>query len=195
MILLTERFTDTLVYATQLHATQTRKGKSTPYIAHLLSVTALVLEDEGSENEAIAALLHDALEDQPGKTSPEKILQQFGQPVLDLILACTDTPEGYQGGPKPPWKERKEKYLSHLRDSVSPEVLRLTMADKLHNLRDLVSDYRIQGEEVWSRFNAGKEEQLWFFRSLLDILNNKMPKSKMVSDFQQTFHELETLQK
>jgi (p)ppGpp synthase/HD superfamily hydrolase len=195
MVLLTERFTDALVYATQLHTTQTRKGKPTPYIAHLLSVTALVLEDGGSEDEAIAALLHDALEDQPGKTSPEEILQRFGSIVLDLILACTDTQPDYKGGVKPPWKKRKERYLAHLRDLDSPEVLRLTMADKLHNLRDLVSDYRIHGEKIWSNFNAGKEEQFWFYKSLLDIFDKKLPSSKVVNDFQQTFHELETLQK
>jgi (p)ppGpp synthase/HD superfamily hydrolase len=118
MAILTEHFTDALVYAARLHATQTRKGKPTSYIAHLLSVAALVLEDGGDETETIAALLHDALEDQPKKTSPEEIRQRFGSAVLDLILACTDTPPDYKGGPKPPWKERKEKYLAHLRDTI-----------------------------------------------------------------------------
>jgi (p)ppGpp synthase/HD superfamily hydrolase len=193
MVSLTERFTDALVYATNLHATQTRKGKRTPYIAHLLSVSALVLEDGGSEYEAIAALLHDALEDQPDKTSPEEIRHNFGSTVLDLVLACTDTPPNYKGGRKAPWKIRKERYLAHLRDNGSPEVLRLAMADKLHNLRDLVSDYRLQGEAVWNRFNTGKEEQLWYYRSLLDIFDEKLPSRKVFNDFQQAFHELETL--
>jgi (p)ppGpp synthase/HD superfamily hydrolase len=194
MVALTERFTDALVYATRLHATQTRKGKPTPYIAHLLGVTALVLEDGGDETEAIAALLHDALEDQPEKTSPEEIQQRFGAEVLNLILACTDTPPDYKGGPKPPWKERKEKYLAHLRATNSREVLQLAMADKLHNLRDLVADYRVDGDKVWGRFNAGKEKQLWLYQSLLDIFEKKFPSSKIVGDFRQAFCELESLQ-
>jgi (p)ppGpp synthase/HD superfamily hydrolase len=194
MDILTERFTDALVYVARLHATQTRKGKPTPYIAHLFSVTALVLEDGGDETEAIAALLHDALEDQPDKTNPEEISQYFGNVVLGLIQSCTDTPPDYKGGPKSPWRERKEGYLAHLRDTDSRETLRLSAADKLHNLRDLISDYRIQGEEVWSRFNAGKEEQLWLYQSLLDIFEKKIPSGKIVGDFRQAFHELASLQ-
>lgn len=192
---LTEQFTSALVYAAQLHRFQTRKGKSTPYVAHLLSVSALVLEDGGNEEEAIAALLHDALEDQPDNTSPEEIRQRFGNGVLELVLACTDTPPNYKGGPKPPWKERKEYYLAHLRNTDSSGVLRLAMADKLHNLRDLVADYHFHGNDVWKKFNAGREDQIWFLHSLLSIFQEKMSSSRLTSEFQKTLMELESSQK
>ena len=115
MTTLTHHYTQALVYCAEIHAGQRRKGNSTPYLAHLLSVSALVLEDGGDETEAIAALLHDALEDQPGRTSPEEIRRRFGEGVAQLVFACTDTPPDYQGGPKPPWRERKESYLQHIR--------------------------------------------------------------------------------
>ena len=125
MTTLTNRFADALDYCFLIHRNQHRKGKPTPYISHLLSVCALVLEDGGDEDEAIAALLHDSLEDQPDKTSREEISRRFGDRVSHLILACTDTPPEYRGGPKPPWKQRKEKYLAHVRNGVDG-ALRIT---------------------------------------------------------------------
>ncbi len=126
--LLNERFDQALNYAIQLHADQLRKGSGVPYLAHLLSVTALVLEDGGSEDEAIAALLHDAVEDQGGLATLEEIRSKFGTHVADIVAGCTDSFED----PRPPWKQRKDRYLQHLAQAT-PEVRRVSLADKLHN--------------------------------------------------------------
>ncbi|MCC5653628.1 HD domain-containing protein [Nostoc sp. XA013] len=161
---LTERFESALVYATRLHANQTRKISGVPYIAHLLSVAALVLEAGGTEEEAIAALLHDAVEDQGGKPIREDIHRLFGETVLAIIDGCTewDTP------PKPPWQERKQRYLNNLR-SASPSVRLVSLADKLHNSRSLLADWQQCGDVVWTNFNAGREKTLWFYQSLVQV--------------------------
>jgi (p)ppGpp synthase/HD superfamily hydrolase len=166
MTILTQQYSAALVYCAEIHAGQRRKGGSTPYLAHLLSVSALVLEDGGDESEAIAALLHDSLEDQPDKTSREEIQRRFGERVLNLVVACTDTPPDYRGGPKPPWRERKERYLQHIRGGVG-DALRIVLADKLHNVRTMLVDYRREGEDLWKKFNAGKAGQLWLYQSML----------------------------
>ncbi|HXH27769.1 MAG TPA: HD domain-containing protein, partial [Candidatus Polarisedimenticolia bacterium] len=161
-----ERFLDALTYALRLHRSDVRKGTVIPYAAHLLGVCALVLLDGGTEDEAIAGLLHDALEDHPAETSREVIGRLFGGEVLAIVEASTDTPADYTGGPKPPWRKRKEAYLEHLRQAA-PAVRRVALADKLDNARSLLADYRAHGESLWSRFNAGREDQLWFFRTLV----------------------------
>lgn len=182
---LTSRYKEALVYCAVLHAGQTRKGKNTPYVAHLLSVSALVLETGGDEDEAIAGLLHDSLEDQPDKTSAEEIERRFGGRVLELIRSCTDTPPDYRGGSKPSWRQRKEAYLAHLLQA-GEGALRVALADKLHNARELLADYRLIGEDVWERFNAKKEDQLWFYKSLVAAF-----KLKQVGAFGQQLNELE----
>ena len=161
---LTVKFESALVYATSLHAKQTRKINGTPYIAHLLSVAALVLEAGGTEEEAIAALLHDSIEDQGGKATREEIDQLFGEAVVTIIDGCTewDTP------PKPPWKERKQRYLQKLRHA-SPSVRLVSLADKLHNARSLLADSRQYGSRIWQEFQFGKEGTLWFYQELLQI--------------------------
>jgi len=159
------RFQEALVYAAHLHADQARKGTGTPYISHLLSVAALVLEDGGSEDEAIAALLHDAIEDQGGDAARREIRDRFGSRIVQIVDGCTDA----ETLPKPPWRERKERFLVSLRDA-SPEVLRVVAADKLHNARSLARDYRQQGETLWSRFRGGKEGTLWYHRTAAEIL-------------------------
>ena len=164
--ILTHQYTLALVYCAEIHAGQRRKGNATPYLAHLLSVSALVLEDGGDETEAIAALLHDSLEDQPDRTSREEIRQRFGEGAAQLVVACTDTPVDYHGGPKPPWRERKEKYLQHIRDGAGG-AQRIVLADKLHNLRTMLADYRRVGEDLWPVFNAGKADQLWLYQTLV----------------------------
>ncbi|MFW5665144.1 MAG: HD domain-containing protein [Coleofasciculus sp.] len=161
---LSHRFELALVYATQLHANQIRKGSGIPYISHLLSVAALVLEDGGDEEEAIAALLHDAIEDQGGAITRAEIRQRFGERVVRIVDGCTEE----QIQPKPPWKERKLNYLAKIRQASS-EVRRVSLADKLHNLRSIVTDWEREGERVWLRFKSGKEGTLWFYRHFLEV--------------------------
>jgi (p)ppGpp synthase/HD superfamily hydrolase len=156
------RFEDALVYAARLHARQTRKSTSIPYVSHLMSVSALVLEDGGDEDEAIAALLHDAVEDQGGAPILEEIRGRFGNRVAAIVAGCTDT----DVVPKPPWRERKENYIAHLRHA-SRDVLRVSRADKLHNARSILSDLRKDGDAVWYRFTAGRDAVLWYYDSLL----------------------------
>ncbi len=161
--LLGPRFEDALVYAARLHARQTRKSTAIPYVSHLMSVSALVLEDGGDEDEAIAALLHDAVEDQGGAPILAEIRGRFGERVAAIVAGCTDS----DVIPKPPWRERKERYIAHL-VHATPEVLRVSRADKLHNARSILADLRVQGDGVWSRFSADRESVLWYYGALLD---------------------------
>ena len=149
---------------------------------HLLSVSSFVLEDGGSEDEAIAALLHDALEDHPDMITYEDIASGFGAQVADIVRACSDTPDDFMGGKKPPWKERKQAYLGHLKHS-SPEVLRVALADKLHNSSDLLADLQIHGEAVWNRFNAGKKDQVWFYQQLLKVFTERLSANRLLTQF------------
>jgi (p)ppGpp synthase/HD superfamily hydrolase len=162
--ILTRRFEEALIYASQLHGAQKRKGTSIPYIAHLLGVTALVLEDGGDEDQSIAALLHDAVEDQGGHETLHAIRERFGERVAEIVEGLTDT----FIHPKPPWRERKEKYIEHLKHA-SPEVRRVSLADKLHNARSILADLRTNGPSTWDRFRGGKEGTLWYYHSLLDV--------------------------
>ncbi len=161
---LNSRFESALVYATQLHANQVRKGSGIPYISHLLSVTALVLEDGGNEDEAISALLHDAIEDQGGETTYQTIKQKFGDFVANTVKECSQSTTI----PKPPWKERKLASLEHLR-YANPSVRRVMLADKLHNVRSILADWYREGETVWKRFRGGKEGTLWYLNSLVEV--------------------------
>ena len=162
-MLLSPRFDDALAYAAQLHARQTRKGTRIPYIAHLLGVASIAIEYGANEDEAIAALLHDAVEDQGGPATREEIRHRFGQAVADIVDGCTDTDEI----PKPPWRRRKEDYIAHLR-TASGSVLLVSAADTLHNARSTLADYRADGEAVWKRFTGGREGTLWYYRALVD---------------------------
>jgi (p)ppGpp synthase/HD superfamily hydrolase len=161
-----ERFEEALAYAAQLHAAQTRKASGTPYIAHLLGVAALVLESGAEEDEAIAALLHDAIEDQGGAVVREEIHQRFGDRVAAIVDACSDA----ETLPKPPWRERKECFLASLHQA-EPAVLRVVAADKLHNVHSLLRAYRQQGEGLWVHFRGGKEGTLWYHQEAARILS------------------------
>lgn len=169
---LSSLFEEALVYASQLHATQVRKGRrETPYIAHLLGVASLVLEEGGDEEEAIAALLHDALEDWPadGRTRRD-IRERFGERVERIVVECTDSdPDAGSSMDKAPWRERKERYLAHL-PSRPADTLRVSAADKLYNARAILADYREIGEHAWDRFTVGGAEQLWYYRRLVEAL-------------------------
>ncbi len=144
-----------------LHGEQLRKGTNTPYISHLFATCALVLENGGRENQAIAALLHDAAEDQGGKETLDNIEKQFGLEVYQIVLDCSDTLDT----PKPPWKERKENYLNKL--ELIPASSRLvSFADKVHNVRSILFDYRLSGDLLWDRFKADKMSILWYYNAL-----------------------------
>ena len=184
---LTARFEEALVFATQLHAEQTRKGTTTPYIAHLLAVTSIVFENGGNEDEAIAALLHDAIEDQGGATTREEIRRRFGNTVVAIVDGCTDA----EVLPKPPWRARKEVYIAHLRHA-SPSVLLVSAADKLHNARTVLADYRVLGDDLWQRFNGGKEGTLWYYRSVTNALKDAGT-NPIVEELERVVSEIERL--
>ena len=164
-MILSARFDEALVYASQLHREQLRKGSRTPYIAHLLAVTAIVLENGADEDEAIAALLHDAMEDQGGRPTLAEIGRRFGPRVAEIVEGCSDS----DTVPKPPWRERKERYIAHLGEAT-PSMLLVTAADKLHNARSIAADLRRQGDAVWQLFKGGKEGTLWYYRDVLVAL-------------------------
>lgn len=162
--LLTERFRDAMTLAFDLHRSHLRKSTTVPYFSHLMSVSALVLEDGGDEDEAIAALLHDSLEDCADQISAEEIENRFGGRVRALVEACTDTPPDHTGGEKPDWKSRKDTYIAQVATGDEPH--RVSLADKVHNARSILRDHLVHGESVWARFRAGKEGTLWYYKEL-----------------------------
>ena len=166
----TSRFVDGLAFAMEAHGAQTRKGGDVPYVSHLLGVASLVLEAGGDEDMAIAGLLHDTIEDT--EVNAPDIESRFGPRVTAIVEGCTDTAEN----PKPPWRPRKERYLDHLRSpGTTLDVLTVSRADKLHNARSMLLDYRQFGETFWNRFNADVEQQLWYLSSLVDIFTDRLP--------------------
>ena len=183
---LTERYEEALKYAFQLHRRQVRKGSGIPYVSHLLAVSALVMQDGGDEDQAIAGLLHDAVEDQGGQKTLDEIQRKFGERVAEIVLGCSDTLES----PKPPWRERKEKYLAHL-ESASVEVRRVSQADKLHNASSILQDLHREGTGVWGRFKGGKEGTLWYFDELLRIFRKVQP-SPLVAELDLLVEEIKT---
>lgn len=185
---LSTRFEQALILAAQLHAAQTRKSRDVPYISHLLSVTALVLEDGGDEDEAIAALLHDAVEDQGGIVTRNLIRQQFGETVVGIVDDCTESVTK----PKPPWRDRKLKYLDQMR-RASPSALKVSLADKLHNARCVLADYYLQGNAIWDKFKGGKDGTLWFYRSLLEVYKTTNSDSVLVQELEQIVVKLSYL--
>ncbi len=184
---LTDRFTAALVLAHNLHREQLRKATLVPYIAHLLTVSALVLENGGDEASAIAALLHDAAEDQGGDETLALIREKFGPQVAEIVAGCSDTFEI----PKPPWRERKEAYLGHL-PKASPEIQLVSLADKVHNARTILANLRTSGEDLWSCFKGGKEGTLWYYRQLVAIFN-QLPPSPLSKELDEIVAEIEKL--
>jgi GTP pyrophosphokinase len=184
---LTERFERALVYANHLHREQRRKGSGVPYVSHLLAVCALTLEYGGGEDEAIAALLHDAIEDQGGEAARAEILRQFGPRVTEIVEGCTDA----DTWPKPPWRGRKEAYIRHV-ERASASVRLVSACDKLHNARSVVMDYRILGEALWSRFTGGRSGTLWYYRAMANALR-AAGVSPVVEELERVVTELERL--
>jgi len=183
------RFRDALVYAARLHAGQFRKGTTRPYVSHLLGVASIVLAHGGDEVEAIAALLHDAAEDQGGKSQLHKIRRKFGARVARIVDGCTDS----YTEPKPPWLARKRKYLRHLRCANS-SVRLVSAADKLYNSRETLNDLRAEGERVWERFKATKEQALWYYREVERIVRHGCPPA-LAEELNGVVTELEELAK
>ncbi|MCL4819224.1 MAG: HD domain-containing protein [Vicinamibacteria bacterium] len=187
--MLTPRFVDALAHAFELHQEQFRKQTEIPYISHLMSVSALVLEDGGDEDEAIAALLHDAAEDQGGTPVLEEIRRRFGDRVAGIVAECSDSMTEDPAA-KAPWVDRKRDYLAHV-EHKSSGALRVTAADKLHNARAVLADYRVVGEELWQRFSGAREGTLWYYRALADRLAARCPDSRLVAELGRTVTELE----
>jgi (p)ppGpp synthase/HD superfamily hydrolase len=173
--------------ASGLHRSQARKGTSLPYISHLLGVASLVLEDGGSEDEAIAALLHDAVEDQGGQATLLLIQERFGPDVAGIVEACSDT----DVVPKPPWRERKEAYIAHLA-TAPPEVIRVSLADKLHNARAIVRDLRVHGPSLWERFHPDAD-QVWYYDALARAFREAGCTSPMLDELDDAVAEMKRL--
>jgi len=157
------RFRRAFLFAADKHSGQTRKASKIPYIAHLMGVASLVLEFGGDEDMAIAALLHDVVEDCGGVPMLNEVRRKFGPRVAKIVEGCTDS----FTDPKPPWRERKETYIRHLK-KTDAETRLVSAADKLNNVRSILADYREVGESIWARFNGGREGTLWYYRSLLE---------------------------
>lgn len=174
--MLDEKFEEALVFAARLHREQRRKGVDTPYVAHLMSVSALVLEFGGDQVQAIAALLHDSVEDQAqafggAEALREEIRRRFGEEVLSIVNACTDA----DVEPKPPWRARKEQYIAHLRE-VPARALLVSACDKLHNARAIVVDIERAGaKDVFSRFTGGRDGTLWYYAELARSFAELLP--------------------
>jgi len=181
------RFHRAFLFAAEMHAGQTRKASTIPYITHLMGVASLVLEAGGDEDLAIAALLHDVVEDCGGTPMLKEVRRRFGKRVAEIVDGCTDAYEV----PKPPWRERKESYLRRLKKESAGTRL-VSSADKLNNVRSILSDYRALGESVWSRFNGGREGTLWYYRTLRDEFLRDKP-NRVTRDFELVVNELELL--
>ncbi len=193
-MLLSPRFCCALALAFDLHAQQERKGSGVPYVAHLLGVASLVLDYGGDEDTAIAALLHDAIEDCGGDRARQRIRETLGMDttdrastdrILTIIEGCSETDRT----PKPPWRERKLAYIAHLA-TASPEMRLVSSADKLHNARSLLRDYRSVGEALWSCFNGGREGTLWYYRAMVSALYEAEP-TPIVAELDRVVTELE----
>jgi (p)ppGpp synthase/HD superfamily hydrolase len=184
---LSSRFEDALLYAAQKHATQIRKGSGVPYVAHLIGTASIALEYGANEDEAIAALLHDAIEDQGGAQTREEIRSRFGDTVTAIVVGCTDA----DTIPKPPWRQRKEAYIAHLA-SASPSVRLVSASDKLHNARSILKDYRELGESLWGRFTGGREGSLWYYRELVKAFQ-QAGNNPLIEELDRVVHEIESL--
>lgn len=172
-----ERFEQALVFAHQMHRLQWRKGTDRPYISHLLGVTSIVLQYDGDEDQAIAALLHDVVEDCGGSPRLEEIRGRFGERVARFVHGCTDSLES----PRPPHEERKNKYVEHVRHE-SAEVRLISAADKLYNAREVLLDLRAHGDAIFWRFKGGRDGTLRYYRALVNAFREGEPVPKSLVD-------------
>ena len=179
------RFLNAFSFAAEEHTGQTRKASTIPYIAHLMGVASLVLEFGGDEDLAIAALLHDVVEDCGGAPMLKEIRRRFGSRVAKIVDGCTDS-DTY---PKPPWRKRKEVYIRHLKNADA-ETRLVSAADKLNNVRSILSDYRAVGESIWARFNGGRDGTLWYYRALLEEFRRRKP-DRLIRELELAIRELD----
>lgn len=179
------RFLEAFLFAAEKHAGQVRKASTTPYIAHLMGVASLTLEFGGDEDMAIAALLHDVVEDCGGAPMLREVKKHFGSRVAKIVDGCTDS----DVEPKPPWRERKETYIRHLKDADA-ETRLVSAADKLNNVRSILSDYREVGESIWARFNGGRDGTLWYYRALVREFKRGKP-NRLIHELELAVRELE----
>ena len=183
---LTSRFIDAVELAASLHRTQRRKGSGTPYLGHLLGVCALVMEAGGTEDECIAALLHDAVEDQGGAQTAERIRRQFGAEVASIVAGCSeDRSQGMD------WRQRKEGAIRNV-STAGPSVLLVVSADKLHNGRSLIRAHSRLGDDVWSRFKGGRDGTIWYYRSMAAAIA-AAGHNPLLPELQRTVDELGSL--
>lgn len=161
---MTKRFSDALNYADRLHRGQLRKSSGCPYVSHLLAVASLVMESHGDEDECIAALLHDAVEDQGGARTAEQIRHRFGNRVAGIVEACSEPRSADMT-----WKARKQAAIRRVAEA-DPSALLVVSADKLHNVRSLITEHRTRGEQLWEQFNGGRDGTLWYYRAMTDAI-------------------------
>lgn len=187
---LTERFLAAVALASEVHGHTRRTGTQIPYLAHLLVVSGLVIEDGGDEDEAIAAMLHDAVEDGGGRPMLERIARNFGPRVAATVEGCSDNVDG---DPTEAWIERKRRYLAHLPDVRDDAILRVALADKVHNARSIVRDYREEGHRLWERFTQKTaRDQLWYYGGLLTFFEQRRP-GPLTEDLRRAVDELSWL--
>jgi (p)ppGpp synthase/HD superfamily hydrolase len=183
------RLIDALGVAARLHALQRRKGSEIPYLAHLLGACSIALDYGADEDEAIAALLHDAIEDVQPTEDARAAVAGFGERVLHIVEGCTDSDQH----PKPPWRDRKQAYIDHLAEADA-SVLLVSSADKLHNARSVVADLRRQGESTWERFTGGRDGSLWYYRALVGAFRaNPAHHVALVDELDRAVTEMEAL--
>lgn len=189
---LSPRFEQAVQYAAILHAGQVRKRTTIPYLSHVLQVAGLVLEHGGDEDEAIAGLLHDVVEDCGGRPRQADVLARFGERVARIVEECTDALEV----PKPPWRERKEKYLAHLA-TASQSACLVSACDKLHNLRSIVSDLAVEPasrrDTVWQRFNGGRDSTIWYYHAVIEALLAKPIPKRLKHDLEMVLADFKEL--
>jgi (p)ppGpp synthase/HD superfamily hydrolase len=181
------RFDQALLFASKMHAGQLKKATGVPYIAHLLGVASLVLEAGGDEDLAIAALLHDIVEDCGGVPVLEKVRSRFGKRVANIVDGCSDS----YSDPKPPWRDRKKEYLNKLHNEDDDTRL-VSAADKLHNARSLLCDYRHLGESIWERFTGKRDGTLWYYRALVEEFRQRAP-NRLTQELERVVLDLEKL--
>jgi (p)ppGpp synthase/HD superfamily hydrolase len=194
--MLGEKFDEALALASELHREQSRKGTPIPYMSHLMAVAGIVLEAnayhqmDNIEDVAIGALLHDAIEDQGHKIDLDQIKEKFGDTVYRIVLECSDAIVTEKGQEKPPWKDRKRAYLNNI-SGKSQETLLVSCADKMHNARCIMFDHDRIGDDIWDRFNAGKDGTIWYYRSLAEELEKAWPENPLLPDFQAIVQRME----
>lgn len=187
-MILSTRFEQAMTYAAMIHSGQVRKGTTIPYLSHLLAVAGLVLENGGDEDEAIAALLHDAVEDGGGQPRLADLRMRFGERVAGIVEGCTDA----DTIPKPPWRARKESYIAHLQD-VSASARLVSCCDKLHNCRSIVFDLHESPDTVWEKFQGKRDGTLWYYASLLKEYRRLDVSRPLVDELERTIQTMQLL--